>query len=449
MSETITPYEFFFDGQQKRFLEQIVRAFSGFSYQTGMVNGQPPTTVLVPCTYATSNEQVASIIMGNSENMLPVIPHIVVYQTGLRGRREDLQNRTFIDNRQVFERNIIDGFYGPKKGNAYNVDRLMPLPFNMDIQVDVATSNLEQKHQLSEQILIAMYPDFEIQNSENALDWTAVSICFIDDDITWSSRTIPIGTNTDNVDVFSLKLRLPIYLTPPAKIKRISRIEEIVANVGDKTVDALGQPIIGQLYHTVVVTPGDHFILVNGNIITLLNAKAGEFLPNGSLPSWSNLFNLYGTLNPGSELRLLMTSDLNGPFVAGTITLGSKQNEIIWTVDADTQPANTLSPVDAYINPLTSFPGQNLPSPVDGARYLLAESMGISAAWGTVGGKINDIIQYSAFAGQWIVSFNSQINPAQQYVLNLNTGSQFRWTGSEWVMAIDTFYGPGYWRLAL
>ena len=104
---------------------------------------------------------------------------------------------------------------GQGRGNAYSVERIMPLPFNMEIQVDVWTSNLEQKYQLIEQILVAMYPEFEIQNSDNALDWTAVSICYLEDEIDFTSRSVPIGSN-EELDIFSLKLRIPIYLTAPA-----------------------------------------------------------------------------------------------------------------------------------------------------------------------------------------------------------------------------------------
>ena len=46
-------------------------------------------------------------------------------------------------------------------GNAYNVERIMPLPFNMELQVDIWTSNQKQKYQLSEQILLAMWPEFQ------------------------------------------------------------------------------------------------------------------------------------------------------------------------------------------------------------------------------------------------------------------------------------------------
>ncbi len=451
MSGSITPYEFFWDAQQKRFLEQIVRAFSGFSYQTGMVNGQPPQTIQVPCTMALTNRNVASIISQNTENILNVVPHIVVYQTGLRGRREDLQNPAFIDYLQVFERNISGGKYGPNKGNAYTVERLMPVPFNMEITIDVWVSNLEQKHQLSEQILIAMYPQFQIQNDDNALDWTSNTICFVDDEIDWSSRSIPLGAggDTNDLDVFSLHLRLPIWLTPPAKVKRISRIEEVVANVGDLVHDPYGIPEIGQLFGRVIVTPGDHFVGVNGDIITLLGDKASDTMPDGSLPSWADLFEIYGTFNSGlSQLHLLTTPEPDGPYISGTIVLGANPNELVWTIDGSTMPQNTLVNVNAVINPLTTFPGHVLPTPVEGVRYLIVESIGESVAWGTITANANDIIQYDTITG-WFVAFNSQVNPLTQYVTNTASGTQFRWNGTEWLGTINALYTPGYWRLSL
>ncbi len=447
---SITPYQFFFDGQQKRYLEQLVRAFSGFSYQTGLVNGVSQI-VQVPCHLAYTNRQVAYINNNNSENTLNTIPMITIFQSGLRGRREDLQDPTFVDHLQVFERNITNGQYGPNRGNAYSVDRLMPLPFTMDIQVDVVTSNLEQKHQLSEQILVAMYPQFQIQNSVNALDWTANTICFFEDDITFSSRTFPVGqAGSEELDVMTFKLRMPIYLTPPAKVKKLKRIEEVVANVGDQTVDQKGEKVLGTIYERVIVTHGNYFIRVDGNVVTLLGDKAADTLPNGAIPSWIDVFNIYGIFKSGvSELHLLLTSDPEGAFVSGTFVLGSNPNEIVWTIDQDTLPANTLEPVDAVINPQTTFPGQQLPSPVNGVRYLLVEDMGNSSAWGTIAAHTNDIIQYSSLASQWLVSFNSKLNVLPQNVLNLYSGRQLKWNGVDWIMAIDTFYSPGYWRLVL
>jgi hypothetical protein len=447
MSSSISRYEFFYDGQQRRFLEQLVRAFSGFSYQTGMRNGQAPQTLLVPCHLAQTNRMVAYIQKNASENTLNAVPMITVFQTGLRGRKTDLQNPTFVDNLQVFERNVSDGQYGANRGNAYSVDRLMPLPFEMDIQVDIWTSNLEQKYMLAEQILVVIYPQFEIQNSENALDWSAVTICFVEDDISFSSRSLPIGT-TDEIDIMTIRLRVPFWLTPPAMIRKLGRIEQVVANVGQEVFDAYGEPLISNLFDQVIVTPGDCSVVVDGNVITLLADKTSSTLPDGNLPSWQNLLTLYGTFEAGvSELRLMLTDNIEGPFVSGTLQPGDAVNTLIWTINLDTLPTNTLAAVDAVIDPLRTSPGLGLATAITGTRYLLVNDISPCVAWGSLTAYINDIIVYNGTT--WVVVFDSRNTIAIQYVLNLYTTRQLRWTGREWLMSIDSMYGPGFWRLAL
>jgi hypothetical protein len=444
----ISQYEFWFDGQQRRFIEQIVRAFSGFSYQTGMIAGQPPQTVLVPCRVASSNRMVANIVANLSENTLLSVPLITVYQTGLRGRREDLQNPGFVDTRQVYERNIVNGRYGTERGNAYSVDRIMPLPFTMDVQVDIWTSNLQQKYMLIEQILPIIYPQFEIQNSSNALDWTAVTICLVEDEMTFSSRTIPVGT-TDEIDVMTIQLKLPIWLSAPAKVKRISQIEEIIATVTQGEMDPMtGQLVSGAQFAQVIVTPDDACISVDGNVITLLGAKHASLLPDGTVPSWFNLIEQYGLLSPTvSKLKLFINDDIEGAYVTGSLQYGPIVNQLLWTIDIDTLPSNTMPSINGVIDPLRSSPGNGLPAAADGQRYLIINDVGNSIAWGNLTARTNDIIEYSNNA--WSVSFNSTTTVSTQYVLNTFTGRQLRWTGNAWAMSIDGAYEPGHWRLAI
>lgn len=443
---TISQYDYWYDGVQRRYLEQVVRAFSGFSYQTGLRGDQPAQTIMVPCRMATTNRMVANIIANLSENTLNTVPMITVFQTGLRGRREELQNPNFVDSVQAFERDISNGTYGSNRGNAYAVERLMPLPFQMEVQVDLWTSNLDQKYQLSEQMLTVIYPQFEIQNSENALDWTAVSICFVEDDITFSSRTVPIGSS-DEIDIMSIRLRIPIWLSAPAKVRQLKRIEEVVVNVGDK-VDTISGPRIGTLFNTTIVTPGDYVIGVDGNTITLLAPEGADTLPDGTVPAWSELLPQYGLFQSGSsELRVFLTDDIEGPFVSGTLQTGTAPNQLLWTIDPDTLPANTLPMITAVIDPMRTYPGTGLPAAAEGTRYLLRSDIGPSIAWGNLTAHTDDIIEYSGSA--WNVSFDSRTTATVQYVLNQYTNRQLRWTGREWVMALDSHYGAGYWRLVL
>jgi hypothetical protein len=447
----ITPYEFWYDGIQVRYLEQVVRGFSGFSYQTGSIAGAAPQTVMVPVRIASTSRMVANLMSNMSENTLIAAPLISVYQTGLRGRREDLQNPAFVDHLQVIERNLApDGSYGIGRGNAYSVDRIMPLPFTMDVQVDIWTSNMLQKYQLVEQILPAIYPQFEIQNSSNALDWSAVTICMVDDDLSFTSRTIPVGTS-DEIDVMSIKLKIPIWLSPPAKVKRISRIEEIVTNVYQGEADLDYDSIsTGERLQRVIITPGDLCVSVDGPIITLIGPKHKPTLASGQPPSWLDLFVQYGDLNPTlSTLTLFISDDINGPYVSGSLQYTAQANQLRWTIDASTLPANTLPAINGVIDPERTSPINGLPTATNGQRYLLLTNIGSSEAWGTLSANANDIIQYSSSTQLWTVSFASQTVTSPQNVLNSATNKQLHWNGTMWVISIDGVYEPGYWRITL
>jgi hypothetical protein len=443
--------DYFYDRQQPRFLEQIIRAFSGFQYMSGSRAGLPPALVQVPCRLASTNSVVANIIKNQSANTLNTVPMITVWQTGLQLRNDDLQNRNHVDTRQVVERDIDPdtGAYTSARGQSYTVQRIMPLPFTMLIQVDVWTSNLDQKYQLEEQILTIMAPSFDIQNSDNALDWTALTTVYFEE-INHTSKSIPIGTSTDEIDIMTFQLRLPIWLSPPAKVKQQTIIQQIVTNVSDTEplpgviMDAMSE---GSKFLQSVVTPGNHHIRVEDGIITLLGPGGAEHDPQGEAYVWRTLLDYYGFLRPAaSQLSLKIGDDIEGTAIVGTIQYDQNDtSNLLWVIDPDTLPANTLQPVSAVIDPHKTYPiTGGLPSPVEGARYLILNDIGPCEAWGDVTASMGDIIQFHS--GAWTVSFHTA-GSGIQYVLNSHSGRQLRWTGDDWVLAIDGTYGPGYWRL--
>lgn len=445
---TITPIPFFYDGVQRRFLEQIVRAFSGYQYMPGIRNGVQSAAMMVPCRMANHDKTVANIMQNVSTNTLLTVPLITVWQTGLEGRRADVQYPGHIDTLQVTERAISGGKYTSAKGNSYTVQRLMPRPFEMKVQVDIWTSNMEQKAMLMEQILTVVYPTFDIQNSENALDWTALSTMTLTD-ITYSSVSMPVGTSND-IDVASMVFSLPIWLSPPAKVREQHIIQTIITNIYEQHGSSNQEIISDSFMSRNITTPGDYHVRVEGNEVTLLNSKGGEFMADGSVPSWTSTLALYGNLNPTvSQIRFTTSQNFDDPaFIAGTIQLDPVYpNKLIWQLDVDTLPGNTLPPVNAILTPANNYPGHGIPFAAAGQRYLLMGDLNPSNAWGTFTAKENDIITYNGMA--WVVSFQATINPTPQHMLNLHTGNQLRWTGTEWTMGIDNIYPPGYWHLAL
>jgi hypothetical protein len=167
---------------------------------------------------------------------------------------------------------------------------------------------------------------------------------------------------------------------------------------------------------------------------------------------------LYGTFRPGiSQIRLAQP---NGTEIVGTFVLNPNDSRlVIYTVDSDTAPQNTLPPITAIINPQLSGPGTGLPAPVIGTRYLLTESTGIvgntenPVAWESVSGQpliaeANDIIEY-VNPGRWRVVFVAAGETDLQYVTNIITGIQYEYNGAEWIKSYQGVYPGGTWSLVL
>ena len=143
----------------------------------------------------------------------------------------------------------------------------------------------------------------------------------------------------------------------------------------------------------------------------------------------------------------------NGNEIVGTIATSTLDDTILlYDIDQDTIPANTLTAVKKIINPLTFAPG----TPSNGDRYLIIDQIGDSTAtvqsstWGTLVASVGDIIEYSSAEGRWRKVFDaSDPDSTQHYVTNLNTGIQYRFNGTEWVKSYEGVYTQGNWTIVI
>ena len=109
-----------------------------------------------------------------------------------------------------------------------------------------------------------------------------------------------------------------------------------------------------------------------------------------------------------------------------------------------------MLPVNAVINPNKVSPGNGLPLPSAGQRYLLLEKPAAnSAGWGTmIDATVNDVVQFNGT--DWEVSFSSErYQFTVQYLVNLYNGKLLEWQNSAWAEYIQQAYAPGEWRLAM
>jgi hypothetical protein len=338
----------------------------------------------------------------------------------------------------------------------------MPVPYTLRISVDFWTTNYQQKLELVEQLGTLFNPSLEIQSTDNFIDWTSLSVVY-QDGITFTSRSIPQGTGNP-IDVLSWKFYMPIWLSNAAKLKKMGVIEKVIASIfkGQALEDMQDDDLL--LGTRQKITPYGYKLLLIGNRLQLLPADEAFYPSNESLdypppPNtslyWSSLLNVYGTVRPGiSQIWLqnpFMTTDIVGTIVPDP----TDDRLLIYDIDPDTLPQNTLDPVDSVINPLVTGPNAGLPGPINGRRYLIVEDIGspgnTTIAWGALIANANDIIEFDATSGEWFVSFDSQSATTVEYVTNLTTDLQYRfdYINNVWMKSYEGWYNQGDYSIVI
>ena len=461
----------FYEGQIRKFLTQFIRVLSNFSVETGKGADDTVTLRAVPVVYGDMTRQVANIIRQNSENVLQYAPRIAAYVRELNFDRERMQNPYHIEKQHLKERNFdaTTGKYDNQLGAGYTVEKVMPSPFRLEVSADIYTTNTDQKLQILEQILYLFNPDFEIQKTDNYIDWTSLSYIELTG-ITFSSRVIPIGADSE-IDVASMTFTMPIWLSPPVKVSKLGVIQKIIMSIYDDDGGIAKGLIDGTLLTRSYVTPNNFGLLVTGNQLRLLgttgvNVTSGGdgYYTGANAPSnfdpfetfgppvnWKILLDQYGKVrNDTSQIRLKQP---NGNEIIGTIATSTLDDTILlYNIDQDTIPANTLTAVIKIINPTTFAP----PTPANGDRYLIIDQIGDSTAtvqsstWGTLIASVGDIIEYNTAQSKWLKVFDaSHPDSTQHYITNTNTGIQYRFNGTEWVKSYEGIYTAGNWSIVL
>jgi hypothetical protein len=319
--------------------------------------------------------------------------------------------------------------------------------------------------------------------------------------LTFSNRSIPVGT-ASNIDIATLTLEAPIYISPPVKVKQLGIVTNIIASITqgvespslqDPQLD-FGNELFPQGSNQ---SANSGNISSGGNIVNVSRTSLGGFgilVVNGQAQILDKYEHVTAT-NDSIEIPIKMSPEINwrkildnypGKYKAGYSKIYLKQSnftEVVGTFslnpldenyitinyDVDSFPTNTvLSAVnrpgspgtfDAIIDPTRVGPGVGLSNPITGTRYLIIEDIGNAAnadgadAWkGTDSSDLvaeeNDIIEYNGI--KWIVIFDaSQSQDQLIYQTNIYTGVQYKWNGLSWVKSFEGEYRAGTWRLEI
>jgi hypothetical protein len=469
--------DYFYDAQLRRYLLQFMRIFSEFKVSEGKRNGVTYFNK-TPVRYADMQRMVAHIIKQGSENMVNSTPFMAVSIQSLLIARDRTQDPMLVATDQIAEReyDTSTASYKSGQGNLYSTKKIMPVPYNLTLNVDCWTANTDQKMQLLEQILILFNPSLQLQQNSNPLDWTQIFEVELTD-IAWSNRSIPAGVD-ETIDVATLTFTLPIWLSPPAQVKRQKIINTITTNVyNTNSLEDLGyDDDIYDFFRTIdanmeinSITPNNYWVDVSGTEAILYKSaptEDGSTYDDGTTvkANWNDLLEVLapqsasGTissssvsiadipLTTGSTLQLNITDEIESTsLITGTVTRNViDSGKLIFTVDTDTLPANTETNVTRIVDPLNNHPGDGtLDAVASGQRYLLTNEI-VGDVWG-ITADINDIIQYDG--SKWSVVFDASTISINKYVTNTYTNKQYKWNGKTWSSTHEGTYNPGYWKL--
>lgn len=491
--------DFFYDGQIRRYVTQFMRIFIGFKYKAG--DGEERQ---IPVLYGDLTRQVAAIIRENSENKMPTVPRVACYITGLEMDKTRLSDPTFVSKVHIRERRYTDANgtieYQNAQGGNYTVERLMPTPYTLKMKADIWSSNTDQKLQILEQILVLFNPSLEVQTTDNYIDWTSLSVVELANS-NFSSRTIPQGAESE-IDICSLEFSMPIWITPPAKVKKLGIVQTIVANVFTEEGDIVDLESL--VYNRQTGTWGS---TTNRFRVLLFKSNTGDYndgqydvtvvdpaaailatgldeisYKTGSPFDWNKLLELQGGYKPGAQIwfKLGTGQEVFGTFVVNPLDSSVLVANLIMDMFPYTDIPSSIPGVDSRrtvdaiidpykFNPIETFGGQYL-IPL-GTRYLMLDDVNNSQnvggtyndspytqvydgpdAWKNANGtdpviKANSIIEWDGEA--WVMIWDPATGANPTFIQNIRTGIQYKWDGEQWLKSFEGEYAPGSWGLVL
>lgn len=459
-----------------------MRLMSNFGYKDA--KGK---IIQVPVRYGDMSRQVAQILNKNSENIVQSAPFIACYIKSMDLARERLQDPTFVSKVNLRERAFDeDGQeYLNTQGANYTVERLMPTPYNLQFAADIWTTNVDQKFQLVEQISVLFNPSMEIQTNSNFIDWTSLTTLELTG-LTLSSRQVPQGLEQD-IDIASMTFTTPIWITTPAKVKKLGIITNIITSMfadatGTIEGGAYSEPDVDYFTGRVSISVGASTIgnlgvlFVDGTAKLMREGESYSKSDDNAVPNkfgpdvnWNSILDLYpGKFTAG--LSTIRFQKPDGTEIVGNISLDPLDDAVMHVSfdDPDTLPANTIiedmdgnyprGTVDAIVDPTTFNPRPYLPNgslgwPATDYRLLILEDINYNVeAWQNQDttyfrALANDIVQWDGV--KWNRVFISADHADLTYITNSRTGVQYVWDGVSWMKSYEGVYSAGKWRLVL
>lgn len=220
---------YFYDNQIRAYIRQFMAIFSGLVVKTGRSDCDEEF-ISVPCIMGFRDRVVSAIMAGNTQNRVATLPAMSAYMVSLELAPDRRKAPALIDQRVTMP---VGGSF---PDDLTTLKRAMPVPYNMELELSLMASNVDQMYQMLEQILVLFNPDLQIQKSDSPYDWTMltnVELVGISNE-----ENYPIADKGRTI-LWTLTFKMPIFISIPMGVRNdlVRKIIIEIANGTDRVME--------------------------------------------------------------------------------------------------------------------------------------------------------------------------------------------------------------------
>lgn len=201
---------YFYNSQLKKFIIGFANIFSGLQVRTGKDGCGEISEINVPIIYGSRDRVVSAIGASNTQNKQYTLPMMACYLVNLEMNPGRMKGTNQTDKRTYLEQG------GTFPDDVKAVKRVMPIPYDMQMELSIHTSNTDQMFQILEQILILFDYDLQLQFNDAPFDWGKITSLFLTS--INNEENYPTGIDR-RVIVWNLQFTMPVWLSPPLEIR--------------------------------------------------------------------------------------------------------------------------------------------------------------------------------------------------------------------------------------
>lgn len=203
--------DYYYQRQLRKYLIQFMAIFSGMQVSVGENDNDSETNLVrVPIVSGSRDRVVAAIMSSNSPNVPVRLPMMSAHITGLQLATDRMKGQ----GTNLAEVTMKRGGVFPD--DLRTVNKKMPIPYYVQAELSILTSNTHHKYEILEQIMLLFRPDLWFNTSDDPHDWTAINAIRLND--LTLEENYPAGSEPRILGT-TLNFQFLAYMSAPAVIR--------------------------------------------------------------------------------------------------------------------------------------------------------------------------------------------------------------------------------------